>query len=91
MEVLAESVAHLKLPCNMLPVSCSTAASPGSGTVCPECTSDHVVQLTGQSAPSTSTPVQSEQDITVRNCTFDQVDTPQHGYRGSKVNLRFFR
>ncbi|XP_046886845.1 serine/threonine-protein kinase 11-interacting protein [Hypomesus transpacificus] len=61
-----------------------TAASPGSGTVCPECTSDHVVQLTGQSAPSTSTPVQSEQDTTVRNFTFDQVDTPQHGYRGSK-------
>uniref|UniRef100_A0A8C7CRR5 Serine/threonine-protein kinase 11-interacting protein n=1 Tax=Oncorhynchus kisutch TaxID=8019 RepID=A0A8C7CRR5_ONCKI len=46
--------------------------------ICPECGSDHVVQLAGQSAPSTSTPVHGSpcQEGTDRHFTFNHRDTP---------------
>uniref|UniRef100_A0A4W5LIL1 Serine/threonine-protein kinase 11-interacting protein n=1 Tax=Hucho hucho TaxID=62062 RepID=A0A4W5LIL1_9TELE len=54
----------------------------GDTVICPECGSDHVVQLAGQSAPSTSTPVHTPvhgspcQDGTDRHFTFNHRDTP---------------
>ncbi|XP_062384431.1 serine/threonine-protein kinase 11-interacting protein [Sardina pilchardus] len=51
----------------------------GSELVCPECNSDHVIQLAGQSAPSTSTPVSSdvEEGGEKRRFNFDDTDTPK--------------
>ncbi|XP_062853710.1 serine/threonine-protein kinase 11-interacting protein [Trichomycterus rosablanca] len=44
---------------------------------CPECSSDHVVQLPGQTTPSTSTPVPCGFGPNGDRCfTFDDVDTP---------------
>ncbi|KAG5261908.1 hypothetical protein AALO_G00289940 [Alosa alosa] len=57
----------------------NAADSIGSGLVCPECNSDHVIQLVGQSAPSTSTPVSSdvEEGGEKRHFHFDDTDTPK--------------
>uniref|UniRef100_A0A8C7NG86 Serine/threonine-protein kinase 11-interacting protein n=1 Tax=Oncorhynchus mykiss TaxID=8022 RepID=A0A8C7NG86_ONCMY len=54
--------------------------------ICPECCSDHVVQLAGQSAPSTSTPVHGSpcQDGTDRHFTFNHRDTPLPSHPGNK-------
>uniref|UniRef100_A0A8C8GFT6 Serine/threonine-protein kinase 11-interacting protein n=1 Tax=Oncorhynchus tshawytscha TaxID=74940 RepID=A0A8C8GFT6_ONCTS len=54
--------------------------------ICPECGSDHVVQLAGQSAPSTSTPVHGSpcQDGTDRHFTFNHRDTPLPSQPGNK-------
>ncbi|XP_036401115.1 serine/threonine-protein kinase 11-interacting protein [Megalops cyprinoides] len=49
----------------------------GNMLICPECSSDHVVQLPGQSYPSTSTPVQcSSEDEGGRRFAFNDTDTP---------------
>ncbi|XP_064879855.1 serine/threonine-protein kinase 11-interacting protein-like isoform X3 [Oncorhynchus nerka] len=58
----------------------------GSTVICPECGSDHVVQLAGQSAPSTSTPVHGSpcQDGTDRHFTFNHRDTPLPNHPGNK-------
>ncbi|XP_064826046.1 serine/threonine-protein kinase 11-interacting protein-like isoform X4 [Oncorhynchus masou masou] len=58
----------------------------GSTVICPECCSDHVVQLAGQSAPSTSTPVHGSpcQEGTDRHFTFNHRDTPLPSYPGNK-------
>uniref|UniRef100_A0A674B741 Serine/threonine-protein kinase 11-interacting protein n=1 Tax=Salmo trutta TaxID=8032 RepID=A0A674B741_SALTR len=61
--------------------------------ICPECGSDHVVQLAGQSAPSTSTPVHTPvhgspcQDGTDRHFTFNHRDTPLPSHPGNKLDL----
>uniref|UniRef100_A0A8C7CQW9 Serine/threonine-protein kinase 11-interacting protein n=1 Tax=Oncorhynchus kisutch TaxID=8019 RepID=A0A8C7CQW9_ONCKI len=57
--------------------------------ICPECGSDHVVQLAGQSAPSTSTPVHGSpcQDGTDRHFTFNHRDTPLPSHPGNKLDL----
>ncbi|CAB1327733.1 unnamed protein product [Coregonus sp. 'balchen'] len=58
--------------------------------ICPECGSDHVVQLAGQLAPSTSTPVHTPvhgspgQDGTDRHFTFNHRDTPLPSHPGNK-------
>uniref|UniRef100_A0A8C8LWU6 Serine/threonine-protein kinase 11-interacting protein n=1 Tax=Oncorhynchus tshawytscha TaxID=74940 RepID=A0A8C8LWU6_ONCTS len=54
--------------------------------ICPECGSDHVVQLAGQSAPSTSTPVHGSpcQEGTDRHFTFNHRDTPLPSHPGNK-------
>ncbi|XP_030639233.1 LOW QUALITY PROTEIN: serine/threonine-protein kinase 11-interacting protein [Chanos chanos] len=46
--------------------------------ICSKCGSDHVVQLAGQSAPSTSTPVppQAGQTGDTQRFTFDETETP---------------
>ncbi|KAJ8416709.1 hypothetical protein AAFF_G00325870 [Aldrovandia affinis] len=51
-----------------------------SGLICPECGSDHVVQLAGQSAPSTSTPLQcsSEEDDGSQRFSFNGSGTRAH-------------
>ncbi|XP_031414171.1 serine/threonine-protein kinase 11-interacting protein isoform X2 [Clupea harengus] len=51
----------------------------GSGQVCPECNSDHVIQIAGQLAPSTSTPTASdvEEGDEKRYFSFDDTDTPK--------------
>ncbi|KAM9396621.1 serine/threonine-protein kinase 11-interacting protein isoform 1-T1 [Salvelinus alpinus] len=62
----------------------------GSTVICPECGSDHVVQLADQSAPSTSTPVHTPvhgspcQDGTDRHVTFNHRDTPLPSHPGNK-------
>ncbi|KAK6325470.1 hypothetical protein J4Q44_G00048120 [Coregonus suidteri] len=62
----------------------------GSTVICPECGSDHVVQLAGQLAPSTSTPVHTPvhgspgQDGTDRHFTFNHRDTPLPSHPGNK-------
>uniref|UniRef100_A0A8C7NRV9 Serine/threonine-protein kinase 11-interacting protein n=1 Tax=Oncorhynchus mykiss TaxID=8022 RepID=A0A8C7NRV9_ONCMY len=57
--------------------------------ICPECGSDHVVQLAGQSAPSTSTPVHGSpcQEGTDRHFTFNHRDTPLPSHPGNKLDL----
>uniref|UniRef100_A0A4W5PIY4 Serine/threonine kinase 11 interacting protein n=1 Tax=Hucho hucho TaxID=62062 RepID=A0A4W5PIY4_9TELE len=60
----------------------------GDTVICPECGSDHVVQLAGQSAPSTSTPVHTPvhgspcRDGTDRHFTFNHRDTPLPSHPG---------
>ncbi|XP_063067604.1 serine/threonine-protein kinase 11-interacting protein [Engraulis encrasicolus] len=53
--------------------------STGSGVNCPECNSDHVVQLAGQSAPLSSTPIPSdaEEGGEKRRFSFSDTDTPK--------------
>lgn len=43
-----------------------------------------MVQLAGQSAPTTSTPIHLEQGAANRQFVFDHTDTPQRDHRGSK-------
>ncbi|XP_036426448.1 serine/threonine-protein kinase 11-interacting protein isoform X3 [Colossoma macropomum] len=51
--------------------------SPGDGVFCPECNSDHVVQLANQAVPSTSTPVHCGFGENGNRCfNFDDTDTP---------------
>lgn len=61
-----------------------------SGLVCPECNSDHVIQLIGQSAPSTSTPVHSdvEEGGEKRHFRFDDPDTPKRQPR--VISVKYF-
>ncbi|XP_035382395.1 serine/threonine-protein kinase 11-interacting protein isoform X2 [Electrophorus electricus] len=50
--------------------------TPGDIVYCPECNSDHVVQLAGQAAPSTSTPVYCDAVQNRNRCfNFDDIDT----------------
>ncbi|KAM3857116.1 serine/threonine-protein kinase 11-interacting protein [Diretmus argenteus] len=51
----------------------------GNNLICPECGSDHVVQLAGQPAPSTSTPIHrpSGPDTGDASFTHDHTDIPQ--------------
>ncbi|XP_022531059.2 serine/threonine-protein kinase 11-interacting protein [Astyanax mexicanus] len=56
--------------------------SPGDTVFCPECSSDHVVQLAVQTTPSTSTPVYCGQNGD-RCFNFDDTDTPVHPHRPS--------
>nr|XP_006636762.1 PREDICTED: serine/threonine-protein kinase 11-interacting protein [Lepisosteus oculatus] len=55
-----------------------TADAAANALICPECNSDHVVQLPGQSDQYTSTPVQSqsEQNFSILQITF--VDSSAH-------------
>ncbi|XP_069052551.1 serine/threonine-protein kinase 11-interacting protein [Lepisosteus oculatus] len=55
-----------------------TADAVANALICPECNSDHVVQLPGQSDQYTSTPVQSqsEQNFSILQITF--VDSSAH-------------
>ncbi|KAI4900844.1 hypothetical protein NFI96_018189 [Prochilodus magdalenae] len=49
----------------------------GDGVFCPECNSDHVVQLADQAVPSTSTPVHCGPAENGNRCfAFDDSDTP---------------
>ncbi|XP_072539908.1 serine/threonine-protein kinase 11-interacting protein [Salminus brasiliensis] len=50
--------------------------SPGDNIFCPECSSDHVVQLAVQTTPSTSTPVCCFGQNGDRCFNFDDTDTP---------------
>uniref|UniRef100_A0A8B9LWD4 Serine/threonine-protein kinase 11-interacting protein n=1 Tax=Astyanax mexicanus TaxID=7994 RepID=A0A8B9LWD4_ASTMX len=52
---------------------------------CPECSSDHVVQLAVQTTPSTSTPVYCGQNGD-RCFNFDDTDTPVHPHRPSNLS-----
>lgn len=48
----------------------------GVAVFCPECNSDHVIQLAGQTAPSTSTPVPCGYGQNGDGCfKFDYIDT----------------
>ncbi|KAF7657036.1 hypothetical protein LDENG_00032760 [Lucifuga dentata] len=56
----------------------------GNSAICPECGSDHVVQLAAQSAPSCSTPIhrppsRQDTDLSLPSLTHDAADTSQSG------------
>ncbi|XP_026801367.2 serine/threonine-protein kinase 11-interacting protein [Pangasianodon hypophthalmus] len=59
----------------------------GDTVFCPECNSDHVIQLAGQTAPSTSTPVPCDFGQNGDRCfRFDYVDTQKPLIQGESLH-----
>ncbi|XP_058259397.1 serine/threonine-protein kinase 11-interacting protein isoform X2 [Hemibagrus wyckioides] len=61
----------------------------GDAVFCPECTSDHVIQLAGQASPSASTPIHYGFNQTHDTCFgFDYIDTQKGESLRSPIYVR---